>query len=775
MSIKNEYIVTVKDRADLSDIYHELETEGISPASADITRPVECVKRRDISRNTHYLMTDEEAEQLRADPRILAVELLPSALGMKPTPTVLQYATTWDRGSTAWPLGTPPTYNWGVLRSQQEVGVKNWGDYNDANTFTISGVVDLPYTGKNVDVVIVDGDGILGNHPEFAVNADGTGGSRFIPYNWFQHNPAVTGGEVGTYTYVANGDSHATHVAGNAAGNRQGFARDANIYNIAFDKLSPPNFELLVFDYVREFHANKPVNPATGRPNPTIMNNSWGFTYNQILPQLSMSKIDYQGEEYPPMSGLSGLFDEKERIIRFEAKELSNVTHQITTTANTAVAEIIPPQELTPLTYEVDGVSPLIPSPATFASGLGYRWEIDLPHPINYRGIAYNIVSVYSEGALVFGRVTDVPMFTESGYMFRPFTIYAPKIMMCATPNYNATVASQDVNSARVMTTYDSNTNMFTIVVHSSDNNATFNSKYEFQLFLDTTNTPSSPGIINLTVRENSKAGFFDWIAKADFGLVFKDGGWKTVPAKYPALDADLEDAIADGIISIGAASNESYLIAEPGDINWDNKIWTNSTTSYTLCQGASPTASTETLNNITVGALGVPVSYLQSAYAFAKPAPDEVSDIKASFSNCGPGVDIWAAGLNVTSAYTNTNIAAASWSDPRDLNYKLAKFNGTSMAAPHVAGIVACMLEQDPTLTQARVKEILTNTSINGEVLNNSYGSGWWYTIQGAPNKIARYNSVPKTEGQNFPNNARGSRATEGKIYPRVKQVFAK
>ncbi|MEM2094396.1 MAG: S8 family serine peptidase, partial [Candidatus Bathyarchaeia archaeon] len=37
----------------------------------------------------------------------------------------------------------------------------------------------------------------------------------------------------------------------------------------------------------------------------------------------------------------------------------------------------------------------------------------------------------------------------------------------------------------------------------------------------------------------------------------------------------------------------------------------------------------------------------------------------------------------------------------------------GTSMAAPHVTGIVAMMLEKNPTLTQAQVEEILENTAL--------------------------------------------------------------
>ena len=42
---------------------------------------------------------------------------------------------------------------------------------------------------KDVDAVIVDGH-VNPDHPEFAVNVDGTGGSRVNQFNWFQYKSA---------------------------------------------------------------------------------------------------------------------------------------------------------------------------------------------------------------------------------------------------------------------------------------------------------------------------------------------------------------------------------------------------------------------------------------------------------------------------------------------------------------------------------------------------------------------------------------------------------
>ena len=249
-------------------------------------RVVDLAARRPDSRNTHYWLTEEEAELIKQDPRVLDVALEEMVI-LSRRPMYTQTETTWSK---SW-SNTNTHVNWGLLRVFEGSQRSNWGENG---TTAQSGTVTINAEGRNVDVVIVDGH-INPDHPEFAVNADGTGGSRVVQYNWYQHTNAITGGANGNYVYTpyvdpsypdydGDGESdrtsdnnHGAHVAGTVAGNRQGWARSANIYNISpYGSNQNTTAVSYFYDYIRQFHINKSVNPVTGRKNPTILNCSFG-------------------------------------------------------------------------------------------------------------------------------------------------------------------------------------------------------------------------------------------------------------------------------------------------------------------------------------------------------------------------------------------------------------------------------------------------------------------------------------------------------------------
>jgi len=287
----NEYIVTCRSYEDLENLYDDMETFGGSLHIPD--RAVDLVHRRAISRNTHYMLTEEEAVEIRNDERVIACERLAKDRGIVPD---YLWTQTGDFEKTTGTLQSDDK-NWGLYRVVEGDSVANWGS-DDTSEITNKTIVTTA-SGKNVDVVIVDGH-INPDHPEFSVNPDGTGGSRVNQFNWFQYNSVLGYGANGTYTYSTSGASpntnHGTHVGGTVSGNTQGWARDANIYNMAFsDSLSGvTDWDEKLWDYLRHFHKNKAINSATGRKNSTITNHSWGYSYGNISLS-SITSVTYRG------------------------------------------------------------------------------------------------------------------------------------------------------------------------------------------------------------------------------------------------------------------------------------------------------------------------------------------------------------------------------------------------------------------------------------------------------------------------------------------------
>jgi subtilisin family serine protease len=111
-------------------------------------------------------------------------------------------------------------------------------------------------------------------------------------------------------------------------------------------------------------------------------------------------------------------------------------------------------------------------------------------------------------------------------------------------------------------------------------------------------------------------------------------------------------------------------------------------------------------------------------------------NDAIASFSSKGPSVngllkpDLSAPGTNVRSSYYTSDTAYAIMS-------------GTSMAAPHVTGLVALLLQEDPTATYDTIKSKLQNGGIKSLGASSVCGGIDSTTF---PNNVYGYGRVDAT-----------------------------
>ncbi len=87
------------------------------------------------------------------------------------------------------------------------------------------------------------------------------------------------------------------------------------------------------------------------------------------------------------------------------------------------------------------------------------------------------------------------------------------------------------------------------------------------------------------------------------------------------------------------------------------------------------------------------------------------IGDVRASFSNFGTCLDIFAPGVNILSSWNGSDTDTLT-------------ISGTSMATPHVAGAAALYLASNLTATPAQVASALTTNATSGKVTSPGTGS---------------------------------------------------
>lgn len=157
------------------------------------------------------------------------------------------------------------------------------------------------------------------------------------------------------------------------------------------------------------------------------------------------------------------------------------------------------------------------------------------------------------------------------------------------------------------------------------------------------------------------------------------------------ALDAAVSGLVADGVTVVVAAGNENR----------------------NACNSSPARVATA----ITVGAT-------------------TSSDAKASYSNFGPCVDLFAPGSNIVSATPDGGSTALS---------------GTSMASPHVAGVAALVTAADPDRSPSQVHDDIASWATPGTISGiktscNLLDSLLGTCMSGTPNLLLYTGTVPPT-----------------------------
>ena len=188
-----EYNVALHKDVDYDSFWEDMETENDGLLYIP-NRKVEYTNERPASlRQCWYLLTDEEAELVRQDPRVFCVEIPPEhrddiVMGFRATQIADFTKTTSDSGAFT---------NWGLIRSSNTTNV-----YGSGTTTALN--YDYTLDGNGVDVVIQD-SGLQVDHPEFT---DANNTTRVYQIDWGSYSG-------GAFTQNANHyrdfDGHGTH------------------------------------------------------------------------------------------------------------------------------------------------------------------------------------------------------------------------------------------------------------------------------------------------------------------------------------------------------------------------------------------------------------------------------------------------------------------------------------------------------------------------------------------------------------------------------------
>jgi hypothetical protein len=241
------------------------------------------------------------------------------------------------------------------------------------------------------------------------------------------------------------------------------------------------------------------------------------------------------------------------------------------------------------------------------------------------------------------------------------------------------------------------------------------------------------------------------------------------------STDAAADELMLEGVIYVAAAGNNNQRLGigadDPDRLNYLEDDWFSTTDprdefpSFTVpCnhrdwmnpQGIGFDESKDFHPVVCVGALEDTLTTAGAEY-------------QASYSNNGPGIDVWAPADETLAAGTNGVSGYIDYERYDDNRFYDASFNGTSAAAPVACGLIALFLEANPTADSRAVHNWLkdhgttlletTSSTSSGDGFLDQYSddtqTSYWtgdYNLRGAEPRVT-YNpyandDIPSVEG---------------------------
>lgn len=196
--------------------------------------------------------------------------------------------------------------------------------------------------------------------------------------------------------------------------------------------------------------------------------------------------------------------------------------------------------------------------------------------------------------------------------------------------------------------------------------------------------------------------------------VAFAYRSWSS-SSRSNSTDTAANEMMDEGVIYVSAAGNSNQRLGigaeDPDRLNYmSDKYFSTTDPRLEFPSGTVPCNHRDWMNPHGIGfdstndfhpviCVGAMDEYIETNY----------SERKASYSNNGPGIDVWAPADETLAPGTNGVSSYEDYQRYDDTNFYDCSFNGTSAAAPVVTGLISLYLESNPGATSRDVKSWLS------------------------------------------------------------------